>query len=555
MKLILKRTAFFSACLFVMLTGTFTSCKKSFLEPEVKGNILEPEVWGSYSNAALFLNNIYANFPTDDLLFGYDPFDNWTDNQYPTFSWVTSRGPVAKRDYTPSNSPANGWWDRSYAVIRKCNLVIKNAETVPGITADQKNGLIGQAKFLRAYWYSTLANFFGGVPLIDKPLDRTSGDDIFYPRSSYAETVNFIQKDLTDAITLLPGEWPGSNGGHATKGAALALKSEAELYAGKWQECMNSCNAIFALGKYSLASNYRNMFIPVGESGPEVIFEIQFDGATKGHNAEIFLSPRTDPPSGIAAGWGHVLPTQNLVDEYEFTDGAPGNDLAHAADPYTGRDKRFYASILYNGSDWRGGKVWTYYDSSVNYNSSFFDLNSSHQGTLTGYYFSKYIDPSITPSEANYYNKPVNSTNAILFRLGEIYLNFAEAKNELSGPDGEILAKLNELRARGGVPPLPTGLSQSQLRDRIRHERRIELAFEGKRYWDIVRWKTAETVMNGTLQAMKITKTSGGGWNYQRADAFGGVRKFIAPRDYLFPVPQTAIDKNSKLQNQQNPGW
>ncbi len=542
-------------CLLAGLTTVFSSCKKSFLEPEVKSNILEPEVWGSYENANLFLNNIYVDLPTDHLLFGYDPFDNWTDNQFPTFNWVTSRGGIARRDYTPINSPVNGWWNTSYAVIRKCNLVIKNSETIPRITDKQKKALVGQAKFLRAYWYSMLANFFGGVPLIDVPLDRNSGQDIFYPRSTYDQTVSFIQKDLTEAIALLPDAWSGNDRGRATQGAAFALKNEVELYAGKWQDCVASANAIFALGKYSLAPNYGDMFVPKGESGPEVIFEVQFDGATRGHSAEIFLSPRTDPPSGIAAGWGHVLPTQNLVDEYEFTDGAKGNDPAKANDPYVGRDKRFYASILYNGAPWRGGTVWTYYDPAVNYNSSFFDLNSSHQGSLTGYYFRKYIDETLTPSEANYYNKPINSTNAILFRLGEVYLNYAEAKNESGQFDADALAKLNELRARGGIPPIPAGLSQADMRDRIRHERRVELAFEGKRYWDIVRWKTAETVMNGNLQAMKITKNAGGGWNYQRVDAFGGTRNFVAPRDYLFPIPQAAIDRNDKLKNSQNPGW
>jgi hypothetical protein len=546
-----------SALAFVMLAvmGLLYSCKKDFLEPEVKSSILEQDVWSSYQNASLFLNNIYTDLPTGFLLFSEDPFDNWTDNQFPTFNWVASRGSVARRDYTTNNSPVNDNWSNYYRFIRKCNLVLKNVNNIPGITEEQKKSMVGQAKFLRAYWYSSLANLFGGVPLIEVPLDRMSDEEIFYARSTYDETVAFIQKDLTEAAALLPLEWTANDKGRTTKGAALALKSEVELYAGKWQECVNTSKALFDLGKYSLADNYRNMFIPIGESGPEVILEVQFDGATKGHNAEIFLGPRTDPPSGIAAGWGHVLPTQNLVDEYEYTDGSPGDSPKHAADPYVGRDKRFYASILYNGADWRGGKVWTYYDPAVNYNSSYFDLNHSHQGTLTGYYFCKYLDPSLTPSETNYYNKPINSTNAILLRLGEIYLNYAEAKNELGAFDADALAKLNALRARGGVPAIPTGLSQSQMRDKIRSERRVELAFEGKRYFDLVRWKTAEKVLNGTLKAMKITKRSDGGWNYERVNAFGGERKFVAPRDYLFPIPQLSIDRNVKLKDQQNPGW
>ncbi|MCC6290440.1 MAG: RagB/SusD family nutrient uptake outer membrane protein [Chitinophagaceae bacterium] len=541
-----------TAVILMLMLG---SCKKSFLEPEVKNNILETDIWSSYQNANLFLNNIYTDLPINFLLFDVDPFDNWSDNQFPTFAWVTSRGSLTRRDYNTNNSPADGWWSTSYAVIRKCNLVIKNVETLPDVTEEQKKTMIGQAKFLRAYWYSTLLNFFGGVPLIELPLDRNSGEEIFYARSTSQETVAFIQNDLSAAADLLPAAWSGNDKGRATKGAALALKNEVELYAGKWQDCVNTANDLFALGLYTLAPDYGKMFVPAGESGPEVIFEVQYDGATKGHAAEVFLSPRTDPPTGIASGWGHVLPTQNLIDEYEFTDGTPGDDVSRASDPYVGRDERFYASVLYNGAPWRGDTVWTYYDPAVNYFSSFFDLNHSHQGTLTGYYFRKYLDETLTPAEANYYNKPINGTNAILFRLGEIYLNYAEAKNELGQFDADALDKLNELRARGGVPDIPAGLPQSEMRTRIRHERRIELAFEGKRYWDILRWKTAETVLNGTLKAMKITKKPGGGWNYERVNAYGGDRKFVAPRDYLFPIPQTAIDRNEKLSGQQNSGW
>jgi hypothetical protein len=434
--------------------------------------------------------------------------------------------------------------------------VIKNAGALTDASQEQKDQMIAQAKFFRAYWYSTLANFFGGVPLIDVPLDRNSDQDIFYPRSTFEETVAFIQKDLTEATEALPKEWGSNDNGRATKGAALALKSEVELYAGKWQDCVNTCNALFALGKYTLAPDYRKMFIADGESGPEVIFEVLFDGGTRGSFAELYLSPRTDPATGIASGWGHVTPTQELVDEYEFIDGAPGNDPSHATNPYLNRDKRFYSSVLYNGAPWRGGNVWTYYDPNINQYCSNFDINASHQGTLTGYYFNKYLDPSMTPSESNWYaNKSINNTNAILFRLGEIYLNFAEAKNELSGPDGTAIAKLNELRTRGGVPLLTLGLSQNELREKIRHERRVELAFEGKRYWDIIRWKIAEKVVNTNLKAMKITKNTDGSWNYERVNAFNSERKFVTPRDYLFPIPQAAIDKNEKLKGHQNPGW
>ncbi len=528
------------------------SCKKSFLDT-TPATPSDATVWSSYQNASLFVNGIYGDIPTDFLLFGYDPFDNWTDNQYPTFTWPTSVASVAPRNFNSTSSPVNSWWTTGYTEIRKCNIVLQKAPELTDASDEQKNEMIAQAKFFRAYWYSWLINFFGGVPLIEVPLNKASGDTLNYPRSSYEDCVAFIQKDLTDAAAALPVDWDGSDMGRVTQGAALALKSEVELYASKWQDCVNTCNSIFALNKYSLA-DYANMFIPAGEVNSEVIFDVDFDGKARGHNAEVFLSPRVDPESNLAAGWGHVQPTQELVDEYEFTDGKPGNDASHAADPYTGRDKRFYESVLYNGSDWRGGKVWTYYDPSINVYSNNFDINFSHQGTQTGYYFHKYIDPTLTPSETNYYGKPINGTNAVLFRLGEIYLNFAEAQNELTGPASDVYDKLNALRERGGIPDLPAGLSQDDMRIHIRHERRVELAFEGKRYFDIMRWKIGPQSLNTTLHGMEITGTPGN-WTYKRVEAYNGKRVFVAPRDYLFPIPSTALDQNTKLQGQQNPGW
>jgi len=542
-------TSLVIACILCL---AITSCKKSFLEttPTTPSDLT---IWSSYQNSNLFVNGMYADLPTDFLLFGTDPFDNWTDNQFPTFNWVNSLASIAPRNFNSTSSPVNSWWASSYAEIRKCNIVLKNAPEIPDATQEQKNRMVAEAKFFRGYWYSWLINFFGGVPIIQVPLDKSSGDTLNFARSSYDECVAFIQKDLSEAAAALPEEWMGGEAGRVTRGAALALKSEVELYASKWQDCVASCNAVFALNKYSLA-DYNTMFIPAGEINTEVIFDVAYDGKTRGHSAEVFLSPRVDPASNIAAGWGHVQPTQNLIDDYEFMDGKPATEPAHTEEPYNGRDKRFYASVLYNGSDWRGGKVWTFYDPAINVYSNNFDINFSHQGTQTGYYFHKYIDPTITPSETNYYGKPINGTNAVLFRLGELYLNFAEAQNELTGPDAEIYQKINALRQRGGLPALPTGLGQGELRSHIRHERRIELAFEGKRYFDIMRWKLGGQLLNRTLQGMKITGTPGH-WNYQKVDAYNGKRVFNEAKDYLFPIPSTALDQNPKLQGNQNPGW
>lgn len=552
MKPIINKKIFVIAAFTLVGIG---GCKKSFLETEPKDGIFDANVWSSYNNANLFLNSVYLGLPSDFTTFTYHPFDSWTDNNTHTFGdgWNITES-VNNRTYNATNSPAArnevfNWWEGSYAYIRKCNIILQKAESVAGATDVQKKLLMAQAKFFRAYFYSWLVNFYGGVPIITVPLDRTSGEQLDYPRSSYDECIMFIQKDLTEAAADLPAAWPSSDKGRITKGACFALKSEIELYAGKWQDCVTSSNEVFSLG-YSLAPDYGNMFIPASEVNDEVILGVDYDGATRWNYPEIFLGPRVDPPSGQATGWGGILPSQELVDCYEFTDGKPGNDPSHAADPYSNRDKRFYATILYNGALWRGGTIRTDVNPVIgNTVSNFFDENNSHQGTFTGYYFHKYIDPQITPGGAD-----KSGSNAILLRLGEVYLNFAEAQNELNGPIAEVYAKINLLRQRAGIPDLPAGLSKEEMRNRIRNERRVELAFEGKRYFDIIRWGIGPQVLNGTLHGMKIYWDNGT-QVFERVPAYGATRKFVEPRDNLFPIPSKALDQNPELQDHQNPGW
>jgi len=538
-----------------LLLLTFTGCSEEFVETQPTASVTSEAVFSSYNNTNIFLNGIYGRIG-GDFWFGYDPQSNWSDDSMTTFGWVTSKNAIARRDYSTSNAPVgNGTWTNSYGNIRRTNLLINGVLEAPEGTysEEEKNHLIGQAKFLRAYFYFNLAKSFGGVPLIDKVLSRTSGEDIAFPRSSYQETIDFVVKDCMDAAQLLPEFWSNDGSTRASKGAALALKADAELFSERWGDCVQTCQDIFALG-YGIAEDYESLFRPKTEDNEEVIFDIEFN-ESRAHDAEVFLSPRVDPLTGVAAGWGHLLPTQQLVDAYEFKDGSEGDDPAHADDPYTGRDNRFYASILYDNSDWRGGKIFTRFDPAVQQGtfSNSFDENHTHQGTLTGYYFKKYLDPDVIPSETTFYGKSVGTTNAIIYRYAEILLMYAEAKNELSGPDGTVYEAVNRLRERGGLMPL-SGLSQTEMREKIRNERRVELAFEGgKRYWDIIRWRIGGEVFNQFKQGMRIEEEPDGSLVHKRVDAFGGEMRFNEPRDYLFPIPEQAIEVNPKLE--QNPNW
>ena len=545
---------------FALFSLLLTGCSNDFVEVESTSSVTSEAVFSSFTNTNIFLNELYSSMPLKDEWFGIDPQANWSDDSQATFGWVASNNGIARRDYSSSSAPRGaGTWRSFYTSIRKANILITGIEAAGEGTYsdDEKSSLLAQSKFMRAFFYLRLAKNFGGVPLIDKVLDRSTGDDITFPRSTFSEIIDFVVQDCAAAANGLPDTaWPSDGTTRPTKGAALSQMAEAQLFAERWGDVVITTQQIMNMN-YSIVSDYESLFRPATEVNSEVIFDIEFNESFPQDN-NVYNSPRVSPVTGVAAGWGHILPTQELVDAYEFKDGAPGDDAGHANDPYVGRDDRFEASILYNGSDYRGGKIWTFFDPTLQPGgfSNTFDDNFTHQGTLTGYYYRKLLNPDIEPSEtARGASTGVGTINAIVYRFGEILLMYAEAKNEASGPDASVYDAVNQLRARGGLQPL-SGLDQAELREFIRNERRVELAFEGdKRYWDVIRWKIAGQVYNKSKGGMRILNQPDGSKTYTRVDAFRGNMNFVEPRDYLFPIPQAMIDVNPKLVGDQNPGW
>ncbi|HXO74978.1 MAG TPA: RagB/SusD family nutrient uptake outer membrane protein, partial [Puia sp.] len=247
------------------------------------------------------------------------------------------------------------------------------------------------------------------------------------------------------------------------------------------------------------------------------------------------------------AGWGDCDPTQELVDDFEFTDGktaAQGSTVYDPAHPYTGREKRFYSSIIYDGSVWRGETIYTRKGIANNANEINTTGKSGNTGR-SGYFVKKILDSTIGSVPGN-----LDGTNFIVWRYAEVLLNYAEAQNEDAGPDQSVYDAVNKVRERAGQPDLPAGLSQADMRTRIRHERRIELAFEGKRFYDLMRWKTAQAVFSQPIHGMQVSGT-GNNLTYQVIT----IRNitFDPTKNYLQPIPQTVLDQNPKLT--QNPNY
>ncbi|MBU2947362.1 RagB/SusD family nutrient uptake outer membrane protein [Zobellia uliginosa] len=530
------------------------SCSDDSLDIQPTDQLSDSTLWSTAENAGLLLNDIYnslnpgpvssiwTNLPSE---ISNDPLDNFSDNSVSgNIAGIPSYENFALGSYGPSIPIFNNHWKNMYENIRKCNLLITNI-TDADWDEGSKESLIAQARFLRAYFYKSLVDLYGGVPLILKPLNRNSdGDEIFQPRNSYEECVVFIQNECEAAAADLPLSVTDENIGRATKGAAWALKGQMELYAGKWQDAAETNLKIMdSEAGYDLFPDYGKLFYIENESNEEVIFGVQYEAEIKGTIKERYWNP-IQVSDGF--GWGAVNPTQDLVDCYEFLDGkteAEGSNLFNPSNPYENRSNRFYASIIWDGSMWKDGIIYTREGIPNNRN----EINASGSGgsTRTGYFLRKLIDPSIVPGNSS-------GSNAIIWRYAEILLNYAEAKNEFSGPDQSIYDAVNKVRERAGLPDLPSGLSQIELRDRIRRERRVELAFEGKRLFDLWRWKIADEVFSQPLKAMKISETNGN-LEFDRINVGGGKIIFDATKNYLMPIPENVISSNPKIT--QNPGY
>jgi len=534
-----------------------SSCKKSLdetLDITPHDRLTDASVWTDAGTADVFLNDIYGQLPDGNNW--YDPFDNWSDNSICGFGWPLSRTDAQQVNYTPSTLAF--WtglpfdWGTNYNNIRKTNLFIAKV-TASTLTDEYKKKRLAEVKFLRAYFYHLLWMSYGGVPIITEPLSvATQGDSIFHARNTFDETFNFIQTDLAAIASDLPVT---GDPGRATKGAALALKGWCELFAHKYADAATTNKQIIdELGNgqtYNLFSDYGTLFMPENNANNEGIFYRQYvprvkGGRNEGYNASTFTK------GGAETSWGGVNPTQELVDDYEMDNGLPISDPASGYDPqkpYVHRETRFYESIVYDGSFWYNDTIYTRQGIG---SANEIDLSDHNDATQTGYYIRKRCNDKITLGSDNW-DGASGGQNYYYFRYAEVLLNYAEAQNETVGPDLSVYDAIDKVRARVQLPALTPGLSQDAMRTAIRRERRVELAFEDKRWWDLIRWNIAHINLNQQLHGISITVGSGGTLIYAPVTVPGGDRKFNASKNYLFPIPQSALDQNKKLT--QNPGY
>jgi hypothetical protein len=538
----------------IITAGFLSSCKKNFLDKQPLDAYSNSSLWTSAADATAALNGVYngeydnfswsnGNGWADGTVPVY--FDCLSDNAYSQYSWEAFQGfgNGSATALTNGYYAADLW---NYTTIQKCNFFLANISPTP-MDDTQKANMIAQVKFIRAYRYFLMTFIYGAVPLVTESLTPAQADQSV--RTSQDSVVKFILTEIAAAIPDLNSSI--TTDGHITKGAAFALKARIELYIGDYTSCIADCQTLMGMG-YSLFPSYSDLFRVQNEDNSEVILDVQYIDNPAANSTYVYAVM----PSNSMGGQASICPLQSLVDAYEMKNGKVITDPASGydpANPYTNRDPRLAATILYPGEAFlqSGSSTASYYDPMTSTSPDYYA--SGNNTSPTGYIVKKY-----TSNLNDFTNLYQSGLNTILIRYAEVLLSYAEAKIESNQIDASVYSAINKVRERAGMPDVDQSVynDQASLRTLIRRERRIEFAMEGLRWYDIQRWKIGPQVMIGPVWGANIGTVDPGTGKYTiTGDHLPTVetRQFVDPKNYLWPVPQAEININSKLI--QNPGY
>lgn len=463
----------------------------------------------------------------------------------------------ANGNIATNDAMVNGIWTKAYEQIRTANQFVENV--VPRTDWGQdRDRLLGEVYFMRAYYNLELLNLFGGkgygIPLIYKA-QAINDNNVFVDRSSFVQSRDSIYADLDRAISLLP-EPSSTNGNRPNKGIAMAYKSRLALYAASpinnlendlslWQFAAQCARDVIDAAYYKLHTSYDNIF---RENNPELIFFFESNLQVRAHYTDEIIQPSAN------RGQALITPTQNLVDCYEVlenngTRAVPFNwdNPIHAANPYANRDPRYAISVLFHGSTWVDGNG---NPRLIDVSPGGIDMTANvNNATRTGYYIRKQADPRFF-QRANNGEGLISVFNYIELRYAEILLNYVEAELTL-GNIAEAVTYINQIRERANMPSIAAADFNW---DRYVNERRVELAFEGQRFFDVRRWMVAAEVFNTVYRGVNVTLDESGKAIYTLKEV--NTRVYPERMD-LFPIPQADFDILRAIYPdfQQNPDW
>lgn len=625
----MKNRRFYTLALAALTLLPF-SCSEDFLDTKPLDKISADATWADGALSEAFVFNVYSYL-------GYGGFEeealaSLTDEAMFTHSGrninVITEGSLSAA--TTGNTVIVPQWDELYLAIRQANIAIQELPEATFEDAELKDRLLGEARFLRAYYYHQLMRYYGSAPLIDRPYELD--EDYSIARSTYAENVDFVLSDLDQAIALLDGK--PQTPGRASKFSAMGLKSRVLLYAasdlrdGPTASANSSAHAGYSnlelvaytggdrMARWNAAkaaakelldatSGYKlDLNAPVSpEAGFQNYLSIAMGGGSSVGDAAAraeLLFERTHSPlftvesqwplGGIHQGinngpngyhnWAGNTPIQQLVDDYEMMDGSKfdWNNPAHSADPYANRDPRFYATILYDGADWKPRpsdvaamdpndqiQTGSYANGSGGVIPGIDTRDSpieNWNGSRTGYYVRKFIDadPAVADNQSSAQVIPWP-----FIRYTEIALNYVEACLE-TGDEGEAINWLNKIRYRVGMPAVTA--TGSELVELYRNERRVELAYEEHRFFDARRWMIAPETLGRGIKVMRVSATLKPGatplspyrhdknvydYAYNVVDNTDNETRSWDDKMYFFPLNRDEINRNDKLI--QNPGY
>ncbi|WP_090627231.1 RagB/SusD family nutrient uptake outer membrane protein [Parapedobacter indicus] len=595
----MKSIAYHKRLLVWVLLIWMTACTSDILNTNPLNEFSEKDVWKDPALVELIINRIYNEF---DFVFTEGMKSGLVDESNQTFAGLNFNFIELSPDYLPNRGNSFRSWAQYYKTIRDCNLFFEHADQIewPDGTADGKTlreRMTGEVTFQRAFLYTYLVNYFGGVPLITKVYGLN--DDFLVPRNTYAECIDFIVSECDKAAALLPEVQSGENDGRATKGAALALKARVLLFAAsdlyntpvfssypnpeligytdgnreaRWQAAKDAAKAVIDLQQYEL---YK-----ADPESPEAVSQNIIELFTlKKTTEDIFVKyineladargfGRFSTPNGYG-GTSTISLLGELVDSYEMADGTKfsWNNPVHAKEPYKNREPRFYANVLYEGAVFKPrpadasvidpigviqAGVWHRWDAASGAVTEQWGLDTRrgpfapHNGSYTGIYSRKMVDASV-----NQQFDP-QTVPWRYFRYAEVLLNYAEACIEL-GEEEEARTYINLIRKRAGLP----GITESgeALLARYRNERRIELSLEDHRFYDVRRWVIGPEAYH-PVHGVKIVYELLANRETATAPTITPVvienREWVK-RTYFFPIPRSEMNKNKLLI--QNPDY
>lgn len=489
---------------------------------------------------------------------------------------------LQESSFNSSNAGAFEIWSDSYTRIKRDNQFLRDAARFAGKYDPQFLKVrVAEARFMKAFSYYYLIRVYGGVILRGEGVDGPGQNDA--PRASEADSWSYAIGNLKQAAADLPETWPASGYGRVTQSAAYGYMSRMALYkacalknAGApadsvkaaYQLAIDAADKVIeaeSRGIVALSSDYADIFNT--QTNKENILTVTFFGNAdaKGlsDRSDTFLRPIGDGRfHGGTEVYGTFGPTNELVDSFEMSDGTPFDWTVHGTDPYTGREPRFYATVIYNGMPWEGRVIRTYSlegyedadpaDPASNYpwdHISVYQNQGSAGSTVTGYYMRKWItegDNSWTVNGSSHF--------WIALRYGEVLLNKAEAQAQTGDIPGALLT-LQRVRDRVGLPARPAA-NLEEFMQLLEHERVVELAGEGFRFWDLRRWRRAVDVLNGIqVHGCWITRAADGTLTYEQIPVDGGLPRIFQERYYAFAIPETERSTNKALNQENNPGW